>query len=132
MKPPSNNVDKHGFPIPPTFEDLHPSEPRTPRKAWISKRTVGWVLGFAFLVMIFWESGLRDAAMLWPVQWNVRNAEEAQLGGDFDKALRGYDNAIAWIEWPAISFMWKPETRRELRSKLHLYRGKIRVDADRV
>jgi tetratricopeptide (TPR) repeat protein len=132
MKPPSNNVDKYGFPIPPTFEDLHPAVPKPPRKPWAGKKLVGWVLGLAILTMIFWESGLRDAALLWPVEWNVRHAQENWLAGDLHKALRGYDNAIAWTEWPATAFLWKPDTRRHIRSELHLRRGRLRVEADQV
>lgn len=132
MKPPPNNVDQHGFPIPPTFEDLHPVAPKRTHKPRFGKRTLGWILGIALVLMIFWESGLRDAALLAPVRWNVDHAETHWLSGELDKALRGYDNAIAWTEWSAISPLWHAEVRKESRIKLHLRRGELRVEAGQV
>lgn len=120
MNPPSNNVDKYGFPIPPGFEEPARS---TSRPAG-SRRAAGrWVLGLllaAIVVTLVVESGVGTGFRMALVEFWARRAEDKYQADDLPGALADIDHAVRWL--PADSAVDRAVA-------VHGFRGHLRLRA---
>lgn len=115
-------TDRHGFPVPPTFEELGlarpdqagPERPRFNLRAW---RWVFVVLGVGIAAAVIWTTPLGQQLRLQAANWIAQRGYDKYLNGDLQGALTDLDTAIAWADG-AASF--------------HDLRGVIRLEAGQL
>ena len=99
MNPPSNNVDKFGFPIPPKFDEPARYVP-APAASTARRKMSRWFLGLLMVVMVgtlVVESGVGSGFRMAVVQFWARRAEDKYLADDLLGALADIDHAVKWL-----------------------------------
>jgi tetratricopeptide (TPR) repeat protein len=100
MNPPSNQVDKHGFPLPRKFEDElpPPGAGRRPQGKSPLFRLAIAVLFLGIAVAVIVESPIGAAGRnMWVQYLAERGIEKRDKYGDLPGALADFDRAVAWL-----------------------------------
>lgn len=111
MSPTSPQLDKHGFPIPATFEPPRERRPRrgvSPRAALLIALLVGGALTILG-TRSFWKARLDDAV----AEYYERRGRERQLLDDLPGALTDLDAAAAWAPDRISVYYWRASARLE-------------------
>lgn len=122
MPPSSPQVDEHGFPIPPTFDDSQNGRRKLGaplRRFWL----IGLMLVFmALLASAVLESGGWDKAKEWMADFLVQRAQKKQVLDDLPGALEDLERAARWVpDDPPIY-----ELRAEIKKQLKDLEGSLR------
>jgi tetratricopeptide (TPR) repeat protein len=98
MKPPSNQVDKYGFPIPPKFEEHLPPPSVTDRAG--KTRAVRWVLVLLLVGVVataLSRSEVTDKLKQWAAEFLLTSAQEKYYSNNLEGALADVDRAISFV-----------------------------------
>ncbi|HWB09936.1 MAG TPA: tetratricopeptide repeat protein [Pirellulales bacterium] len=126
MPPSAPQLDEHGFPIPPTFDD--PLSQRRPSQ-WLGHTwQVGLVLIFIVLLAGWvFKSGLGEGLNDWIANQLLARAQEKEDFGDFPGALADLERASRW----APNELKIVERRAHAKLKTHDVDGSL-ADFDQV
>lgn len=94
MNPPRNQVDQHGFPIPPTFEENRSSEAR--KSGRTKPKLLKWVLGLAVLALVGVELLRFHGGSQAIANWLTQRAERKLFADDLQGALADLNHAARW------------------------------------
>lgn len=98
MNPPSNQVDKYGFPIPPKFEEQLPPQSRQAKAG--KTRAVRWVLFLALIAVvasIALRSPIAAEGKRIIAKYLAERAIEKYQDDNIEGALADIDQAVEWL-----------------------------------
>lgn len=102
MNQPSRNVDKDGFPIPPTFEDLQPQPPQSRRRHVTLVRLALVLVGAGLVGSVVVKSLGRE----YIAHWYLKRAEQDYRAENLPGALANADQAQSWLpDAPEIYYL---------------------------
>lgn len=115
MPPSSPEVDEHGFPIPPTFDDSPSGQRRKlapGRRFWLFGLMIIFVglLGSAIL-----ESGGWDKAKEWMADFLVQRAKKKMVLDDLPGALQDLERATRWVPEDPPIYELRAQVKLELK-----------------
>src|SRR5438874_2608869 len=120
MNPPTQQVDQHGFPVPPKFDDQHPVPVR--RRGLAGLRFGRWIvllLLMAIVAGLAMELGMGTTARDAWVEYLFDRAQTKKDGHDLSGALNDLDRAVAWLD---------EHTDPKLAAKVFIRRGFLQLE----
>jgi tetratricopeptide (TPR) repeat protein len=128
MKPPPNNLDKHGFPIPPKFDDYQPAQPRPARKnKHPGVRWLFFVLLLMVLGSILYKSPIGQNILGMFARTLINRAVEKYQADDLHAALADMDWAVKILPESPLLY----EVRGQMRLEAKELAGSL-ADFDRL
>jgi tetratricopeptide (TPR) repeat protein len=112
MKAPSNDVDKHGFPIPKKFDDDPAVKIRASKAVRQRARWAALILLLGILGAVLTETGIVADSRRMVGAWFLRQAGQCEQAGDLEGTLR-------WVDWAVPCLHDIPEIYSE-RAELRL------------
>ena len=115
MKPPPNDVDQHGFPVPPKFEDDPPRKtPQQPARSVVQRGRAVMILLLVILVgAIIMEAGIPGQGRRIVAVSMFNQAQNRYFDGDLSGAIAKLDSAIWWFPAEPVFYEVRGSWRME-------------------
>lgn len=123
MRPTGPRLDKHGFPIPPDFDEAGVEDPgRRPALYGPWLRSMLKLAIIAGLLLALWfHFDLSEKVSDVVGQYHAQKAITLARGGDYQAALGEIDTALAWTP-NSVAFLYR---RAQIRLLMHDYAGAL-------